>query len=320
MPACAVNWFLFAVLGTALFGLIALTDKYMLTVHFKDWVVYAWITGVSGGMLALLGMAVIGSTTGLSLPGGWLAVWLLAPGVLLSLAGFAYMRALSASAAPLVVAYSQLTPVFALALGFWVLSESLSAMQLFGMLIVVGAAVALALGRAPDDDEMPQQVASTALFALGAALPLMLLSSGFRAASDLLLKQRTEDAGVMVAYLVSRQGVLICGLGLLLHVGLRHRIIVGLRAVTAGAWARLTVLQVGATSSFYLLAIALNRGPLALVSVISSNVTVFTVAYAVLFGRLLRMPNVPSIGIAWQRLLACLALMALGTAALRSSS
>ena len=84
------------------------------------------------------------------------------------------------------------------------------------------------------------------------------------------------------------------------------------------SWLALSLVEVGAISSFFLLAVALNRGPLALVSVISSNVAVFTLIYAALFGGLLKVPNVPAIGIAWQHLVACLAFMAVGTLALSS--
>jgi drug/metabolite transporter (DMT)-like permease len=313
-----VTWFLFALLGTALFGLVALTDKYMLSVHFKDPLVYAWVTGVSGGGIAFVIHQGILVTGDLDVPSGWPLASLLLPGALLFLAGFSYMRALSNAPAPLVVAYSQLTPVFAFLLGFWVLSETLSLVQVFGLVLVIGSAVALALAKPKALEPPERKVARTALVVLGTALPLMVVSCMFRAVSDLLLKQQTDEAGVLVAYLVSREGILLTGLVLLVHPGLRRRIGRGLRSTTAGAWIRLAGVEVGAITSFYLLAVALNRGPLALVSVISSNVAVFTLAYAAFFGLALKMPNVPPIGVAWRRLGTCLAIMAIGTAALTS--
>jgi drug/metabolite transporter (DMT)-like permease len=314
-----VTWFLFALLGTALFGLVALTDKYMLTLHFKDPLVYAWVTGVSGGGIALVLHAAIAPTGNVNIPGGWPLFGLLLPGALLFLAGFTYMRALSSAVAPLVVAYSQLTPIFAFLLGFWVLSETLKLAQIAGLLLVVGSAVALALGKPKLLDPSDRATLGATGFVFGAALPLMLVSCLFRAGSDLLLKRQTDEAGVLVAYLVSREGILMFGLSLLALPGFRCRIIRGLRRTSVGAWVRLGGVEVGAITSFYLLAIALNRGPLALVSVISSNVAVFTLIYAAFFGVALKMPNVPPIGMAWQRLAACLALMAIGTAALTSA-
>ena len=334
-----MTWFLFAVLGTAIFGLVALTDKYMLTVHFKDPLVYAWSTGVQGGLLSLLGLALLVPASGVELPGGWRAAGLLLPGAVLFLSTFLYMRALSVGAAPVVMAYSQLAPAFALMLGIWVLSESLSLVQLVGMLVVMGSAIALALDRVPHGsgrltaphsslrplaaDVRPPLDDSTArrslVAALGAVLPLMLASCAFRATSDLLLKQRTGQAGVAVAYLASRQGILLCALALLLHRPSRRRIVAGLRATTGGTWIRVLAVGLAALLSFYLVATALSRGPLALVSVISSNVAVFTLAYAVVLGRVLKLPNVPPVGVAWQRLAACLALMAIGTAALTAA-
>lgn len=311
-----MTWFLFAMLGTAIFGLVALTDKYMLTAHVRDPLVYAWTTGTLGGALSAIGLAVLVPARGPILPGGRPTAWLLVSGALLFLAGFAYMRAMSAGAAPVVVAFSQLTPAFALVLGFWALAESPSVVQLLGMALVMGSAVALAFDRSGLPGGASRGALRGAFAAVGAVLPIMLVSCVFRAASDLLLKQRTGEIGVVVAYLVSRQGITVCALLMLLHPRLRRRIVAGLRVTTLGSWGRLLGIEVAAFLSFYLLAVALSRGPLALVSVISSNVAVFTLAYAVLLGRVFKLPNVPPIGVAWQRLTACLALMALGTTAL----
>ncbi len=55
-----MNWFFFALAGTAIFGLVALTDKYMLSSHFPDALVYAWVTGLAGGGSASLGIVVLG--------------------------------------------------------------------------------------------------------------------------------------------------------------------------------------------------------------------------------------------------------------------
>jgi len=312
-----VNWFFFALAGTAIFGLVALTDKYMLSSHFPDALVYAWVTGLAGGGSASLGIVVLGGAGIVQMP-KTMAMDLLAPGALLFLAGFAYMRAMSRGVATVVVAYSQFTPVFAFGLGFWVLSEHLSVTQVLGMLLVIGSAAGLTVGSGlpapgPDGD-----MARRTWMILGTALPLMMLSSVLRASSDLLMKQHTVDEGVLTAYLVSRQGILLCALLMLFSGRLRRRIWHGLTSTTSGSWVSLAFVEVGAISSFLLLTIALNGGPLALVSVISSNVAVFTFIYAVVFGRLLKVPNVPVIGIRWQRLIACLAVMAVGTAALSS--
>ncbi len=139
-----MNWLIFALLAPFFFSIVNHFDKYLLRRYFAD----------TGSSVMIMFSSLIGL---IAAPVFFLvhpeAIWLpwrdilplLGSGTLFILATYAYFKALEQDDASLVVPLFQMIPVFTYALGFLLLGETLTSLQLVGSAIIILGAFAMCL-------------------------------------------------------------------------------------------------------------------------------------------------------------------------------
>ena len=131
-----MTWFLIALIGPALYALTNHIDKILLEKYFKEGGVGTLL--LFSSLLSILALPVIYSIEPDVLNVSTLnMLFLLVIGVLDLLVLFCYFMALKDDEASIVVVFYQLVPVFGLLLGYLILDEVLTQMQLIAMGIII---------------------------------------------------------------------------------------------------------------------------------------------------------------------------------------
>lgn len=200
-----MNWFYIALIGPIIWAAENYIDKYLLQKYFKE--------GGVGGLLIFSSLISL-----LILP----FIFMFAPDVLaisnfnkiiiifesvLSIFAFLlYLYALEKEETSMVVPIFQTIPMFFLILGFIFLGEVISGRQLFGILLIISAAVALSL-------ELAEKVRlkSNILF-------LMLAASFLIAASGTIFKFVAIEAGFWATSFWNYVGFALMGIIFLMFV------------------------------------------------------------------------------------------------------
>lgn len=244
-------------------------DKYLVDRFFKESHVAVLLvfTALAGLLMLPFIWFFEPSVTGLGL--GGIAVIMLS-GILYMGAMLFYLQALQSEEASTVAPFFQASPLFGYALGYFVLGERLSVMQMAGgMLIVIGAsAVSIRFGqRAPFKPR----------------LAVLMLTCGFvLALATLIFKIFAVQATFWTTTFWMFAGEAAFGAGLLTVVSYRNEFIALLRANTAA------LLSINASNELINLGgglgnrYALLFAPLSLVQAIGSTTTLFVFLLGVL--------------------------------------
>lgn len=136
-----MDWLLFAFSGPLLWAVSTHIDKYLVDRFFRDKSVAVLLVFTAFvGLLALPFIWVHQDVPPLSI--GVIAF----SGILYMSAMFFYLQALQSEEASVVAPFYQATPLFGYVLGYLVLGEILSPMQMLGALLIVAGALLLSMG------------------------------------------------------------------------------------------------------------------------------------------------------------------------------
>jgi drug/metabolite transporter (DMT)-like permease len=139
-----MSWLFFAFSGPVLWAISTHLDKYLVERYFKDTSVAVLLV-----FTALMGLVLLpfiwAYEPGVTNVPVWSALIIIASGLLYMGAIFFYLQALQSEEASTVAPFFQASPLFAYALGYVVLGERLSAMQLLGGGLIVAGAVLLSV-------------------------------------------------------------------------------------------------------------------------------------------------------------------------------
>jgi drug/metabolite transporter (DMT)-like permease len=139
-----MSWLLFAFSGPVLWAISTHLDKYLVERYFKNTSVAVLLV-----FTALMGLVLLPFIwiyePGVAQISFWSALIIIASGLLYMGAIFFYLEALQSEEASTVAPFFQASPLFAYGLGYAVLGERLSAMQLGGGGLIVAGAVLLSI-------------------------------------------------------------------------------------------------------------------------------------------------------------------------------
>lgn len=131
-----MTWFLIALIGPLLYALTNFIDKFLLEKYFKEGGVGTLVLISSLISFFVLPFIFLIDSTVFSV--GYVQIFTLAVvGILNVLVIWCYLLALKDEEASIVVVFYQLVPVFGSVLGYFVLGEVLSQMQLIAMAIII---------------------------------------------------------------------------------------------------------------------------------------------------------------------------------------
>ncbi len=131
-----MSWFFIALVAPFLYAMTNHIDKILLEKYFKDGGVGTLILFSSLLSALALPFLYVADTTVFSV--GMLNICILAfVGILNILVLWFYLLALSEEEASITIVFYQLVPVFALVLGFFILDETLSSLQLIAMATII---------------------------------------------------------------------------------------------------------------------------------------------------------------------------------------
>lgn len=139
-----MSWLLFAFSGPVLWAISTHLDKYLVERYFKDTSVAVLLVFTALMGLVLLPFIWVYQPGVADVP-LWSVLIIIASGLLYMGAIFFYLQALQSEEASTVAPFFQASPLFAYGLGYVVLGERLSAMQLAGSGLIVAGAVLLSI-------------------------------------------------------------------------------------------------------------------------------------------------------------------------------
>jgi drug/metabolite transporter (DMT)-like permease len=263
-----MNWLFFALLAPAVFTVVNFGDKYILEKEIRD----ARGMPIFAGIMAFLAGIVLWILTGfpvLTLPETLLVLF---TGAITNWASAIYFQAMQQEEASKVIVLIQMVPVVVLALSVVFLQEPITPGQMFGFVLILGAALGIALNR------------ETGGIRISPAFWQILLVDVLWGASIVLFKYAAVNIEFERVIAFESWGLALGGLTLYLFVPpLRHAFHHSLTTARKGAFAMIAV-----NESLFVVAKLLNfwavaLGPVALVSVLGST----QIFYGILFGWLL---------------------------------
>jgi len=139
-----MSWLLFAFSGPVLWAISTHLDKYLVERYFKNTSVAVLLVFTALMGLVLLPFIWVCEPDVANVPLSSILV-IVSSGLLYMGAIFFYLQALQSEEASTVAPFFQAAPLFAYALGYVVLGERLSAMQLYGGGLIVAGAVLLSI-------------------------------------------------------------------------------------------------------------------------------------------------------------------------------
>lgn len=276
-----MSWITAALLSTLFFALISVFDKKLLTDLFRTvpdfFVVFGLMQIVIGTAFTIVALA----TGGIPInPGFW---WSIASGLAFAAGLPLFLTALRHEEASRAVPVMALIPVFATMIGVALLGERLTAVQSIAVIVIISGAALLSLRREK----------GALRIATGRAFLLLVAASAILGAAFVVTKLATETTSIWAIQGIS---TIVLGIAILTvvlrpapiaHIPtyLRHPPTVSLMLLTEGLIAPAAILT---------LIIALEAGPVSLVSVITATrpllVLLLTIALSTPAWNILREP------------------------------
>src|SRR5882672_10705926 len=142
-----MTWLVFAFSGPILWAISTHLDKYLVERYFKQSSVAVLLVFTAFAGLALLPIIWLYRPTVIALEVKSMLLMALA-GILYMGAMYFYLRALQSEEASVIAPFYQAAPLFGYALGYLVLGETLTPMQVIGGASIVGGTLLVSLGPA----------------------------------------------------------------------------------------------------------------------------------------------------------------------------
>lgn len=253
-----MSWLTAALLSTLFFALISVFDKKLLTDLFRTvpdfFVVFGLMQLVIGGVFTLVALA----TGGIAInPGFW---WSIASGFAFAAGLPLFFTALRYEEASRAIPIMALMPVFATIIGVVLLGERLTAIQTIAVIVIISGAALVSMRR----------VNGRLRIATGRAFLLLVGASAVLGIAFVVTKLATDTTSIWAVQGIS---TLVLGLAILAVVFrraplaqipsyLRHAPTASLMLLTEGLLAPGAILT---------LIIALEAGPVSLVSVVTAS-------------------------------------------------
>ena len=252
-----MNWIIFALMSPLIFTAVFFVDKYVLEREVPDhrgMPIYFGLVGMTFGVIL---WNIQGQP---SLP-IWDTALLLAIGMIAVYASVLYFYVINREDTSTVIVFLQVQPLMVLVLSFIFLDEVISARQLLGFFLILGAAVGMTLSRTSEQLHL-----SFNTFAL-----MMLLNLGMSITS-VLFKFVSEDHRFWDTVAYEAQGNGVAGITLMLFAPvIRKSFLSTLRVIRRRALGIILLnesfVQAAKGASFR----AISLGPVALVRVIGST-------------------------------------------------
>tara|TARA_B100002051_G_scaffold276628_2_gene326299 strand:- start:25573 stop:26493 length:921 start_codon:yes stop_codon:yes gene_type:complete len=202
-----MTWFLVAMIGPFLYAITNHTDKILLDKYFKEGGVGTLL--LFSSLLSVFALPVIyliePNILNVSL---FNALFLIFIGVLDLLILFCYLKALENDEASIAIVFYQLVPIFGIFLGFFILDEVLTQMQLIAMAIIILGTTIIAF---EIDNENNLKLRKDTVY-------YMLLASFFWALEATLFKMVALEENVLQTLFWNSAVLVILGILMLLFI------------------------------------------------------------------------------------------------------
>jgi drug/metabolite transporter (DMT)-like permease len=271
----SMTWLVFAFCGPVLWAISTHLDKYLVERYFKQSSVAVLLIFTALAGLALLPIIWLCQPTVIALEARSVLLMMLA-GILYMGAMYFYLQALQSEEASVIAPFYQAAPLFGYALGYLVLGETLSPLQMLGGALIVGGTLLVSIRSGRSRSRFR---ARTAVLMLICALSLALSSLIFK-----IFAVRDQFWPTTFWMFV---GEAMFGAALLAIAPYRRQFVGLLRSNTT---ALLTINGVnelinigGALGNRYALVLA----PLSLVQAIGSTTTLFVFIFGIVLSKLL---------------------------------
>ncbi len=296
-----VSWLTLVLIAAAFNGGVSVVDKFVVENQIPDPIVLSFFTSTYGMISAIVMLF----TLDVHLAPLRATLLAFSSGVAYLVYVVFYFAALGFNDAPVVVALTQISPVFSALWGFLLLDERFDSLTYAGVGIVLTGAVIISLER----NEVEQ--AKTGL-RLNIALKLMVVGSFVSSMSQLMLKHALEEISASDGFFWPRLGVFAGTSAMLALPSIRKRLWSAVRRIGRQVNLLIMCSEVMALVAVYVMTLAYSRGPLTLVSASGAVQPLFATLFMWLVNRI-RAGTVPDR--ADRRLLA-LRLLPLGMIAL----
>ena len=203
-----------------------------------------------------------------------IALIALVPGLTHFVAGVITTKALMVADASTVFGLSQVNPVFAILWGFLIFQNIFQWQNYVGILMIVVCALLLGLDN------------SAHRFRLNKAVWWIIGATFIRSISDLCLKFALTEMDYWDAFALSRSGLIICAIALLLVPMIRKEIFKPFKQHGYKIVGIAGVIETFAVINLMLVTLAFSLGPLAFVSATQSTAPFFIVTYGFIINRL----------------------------------
>ena len=267
-------WYVYALIGPAIWGFLNHVDKYLLGRFFKGEAagpVLTVFTGFAGILVAAL-ILLFGPPVFTLAPGQ--AFFVMLAGVLMVGSYVPYMIALQRDETSIVASLYRLTPVFVFALSYVVLGESLRPRQIVGGLVVIAGSILLIV----DPDRRGRGLRFSTFF-------LMCLACLMNACTVVIFKTVALNGSFWRTAFWQYVGTGLFSLAVIGLVPSYRRAL--LTVLRSGGAAALVPMTLSAEGMNLVANLAVNFAgliaPLALVSIVTGLHPLFVFAYGVLF-------------------------------------
>src|SRR5262245_37719092 len=138
-----MSWLVYALLSPFVFSIVNFGDKYIIERQVRD----ARAMSIYSGIIAFVTGCILFVVTDFPVLPPRDAILVMVTGAMTSIGAALYFMAMGRDEASKVIVLMQMQPVMVLILSFIFLNETISAQQLAGFLLILGAAVAISLNQ-----------------------------------------------------------------------------------------------------------------------------------------------------------------------------
>jgi uncharacterized membrane protein len=263
-----MSWLLLALLAPALDTIVNFVDKYLVEHKLKD----SRSVPVYSGLAALIFGTAVWLLAGAPFLSGRNAIILIVSGMVFMWGIALYFHALAKSQTSYIIALLQTVPIFILILSVILLDEPLTALQLVGFVLVLGAALGMSV------DKLERRIKLTNAFYQIMAANLLI------AISAVLIEYTVNLEGFIPILAYESWGFALGSAALFLAFKrVRRAFLQGFRQVGASTLAVMFLNDSLAAISQAVTFLAITLGPVALIGVLSGT----QVFYGILYGGVL---------------------------------
>lgn len=259
-----MSYILLALFATSMWAAANMIDKVILTKHLENYILYVTLAAFFGLLFAGLISLVFQISIIANLP----LILSLLDGFIVIIALFFYFKALSIEEVTRIVPALQTIPLVVIVLSWIFLKETLGAMQYGGIGLIVGGVLLISIKKN-----------SKGIFAFRKGFWYILLSCLLFGTAWVLSKYILSITSYGNLFFWSRIGGFLALCLLLLAFPVFRRSALNFKSVTKKGLFLIANSEVISTSATFLSLIALAKGPVAVISTISSSQPFFVLLY-----------------------------------------